>query len=153
MANKLTPSKMRSLYAAIGRFTLTWADVETYLDVLVLKLRQPTERRLPHQLAEKIKFVRTAIQAERAAPYAKDARSLIDEIEALAETRHNYIHGSRIGHSVERSVLSVTLGRLLQPPKKARGKPVYVTAAEIEKTTDHLYELGGKMLDLLDQIV
>ena len=143
---------MQSLYAAVGRFVLTWADVETYLDLLVLKLRQPTVRRLSHQLSEKIEFVRTAIQSESAAPCAKDTRSLIDEIERLAETRHDYIHGSRIGHSIEQSVLSVTLGRLLQPPKKPRRKPVHVTAPEIEKTADHLYDLGGNMLDLLERI-
>jgi hypothetical protein len=152
VTNKLTPSKIRSFHAAIGRFVLTWAEVETYLDLLVLKLRKP-DQKLPHQLAGKIQFIRAALQTERGRGYEKEASKMIDEIEGLADTRHDYVHGSRIGFSVERSVLHVKLGRLLQPTSKPRRKAVQVTAAEIENTTSRLYEVGGELLDLLESMV
>jgi hypothetical protein len=151
MANKLTQKKIDAFHAAIGRFALTWAEVETYLDLLVLKLRKPPKG-VSHQLSAKIKFVRDALKDE-SAPFAKTALRVIAEIEKLADTRHDYIHGGRIGHSVERHTLSMTLGRLLQPRWQDHRPPVRVTAADVEKVTDRLYEIGGELLDLLETLV
>jgi hypothetical protein len=151
MANKLTQKKIGEFHAAIGRFVLTWGEVETYLDLLVLKLRKPSKE-VSHQLSAKIKFVRDALKGE-SAPYAKTTLALIAEIEKLADTRHDYVHGSRIRHSVERHTLSMTLGRLLQPRWQKRRMPVRVTAADVEKVTDRLYEIAGELLDLLEALV
>jgi hypothetical protein len=153
VTNKLSQSKLRAFYAAVGRFVLTWAEVETYLDILVLQLNRGAQRAVPHQLIGKIKFVRNALEPNREEPHAAAALNLVAEIERLSSTRHDFIHGSRLGHSVKRSVLSFKLGRLLQPPDKPRRRPVTVTADEVEKTTDQLYELGGKMLDVLEALV
>jgi hypothetical protein len=131
---------------------MTWAEVETYLDLLVLRLRKPGQT-VPHQLAGKIQFIRAALQSERATGYAKEAGKLIDEIGRLANTRHDYVHGSRISFSVERSALHVKLGRLLQPASKPRRKVVQVTAAEIENAADRLYDIGSELLDLLENMV
>ena len=65
MSTTPTHSQMRSFYAAIGRFVLTWADVENYLDLFVLMTRKPTDHRLPHQLAGKIKFVGIGFNSNR----------------------------------------------------------------------------------------
>jgi hypothetical protein len=150
MATTPTHSELRSFYAAIGRFILMWADVENYLDLFVLMIRKPTDHRLPHQLAGKIKFVRDRLQFEQTAN-APEALKIIDEIDGLANTRHDYIHGGRIGHSIEGAVLFMKLGRWLQPPNRPRRKTVQVSAAEVEEITDRLRELGSKMLDLLER--
>jgi hypothetical protein len=150
MANRFTKKKLDAFYAAIGRFVVTWAEVELYLDLLALKMRRPTED-VSHQLQAKINFVREAFQVENS-PFANEALKLIAEIEGLANTRHDYVHGARIGHSFKRSALSVKLGRLLQPRSKPRKKPVRVTTAEIEVNTDQLYFIGGKLLDLLENL-
>lgn len=152
MANRITQAKLDALYAAIGRFVLTWADVETYLDLLVLKLRTGLQDEMPHQLARKIKFARKRLQSLHI-PAAGVGLHLLEEIEQLADTRHDYIHGARIGHSFRESKLTVTLGRLLQPPSRPRRKPVKMTAQEIEKTTDRLYDIGGEMLDVLEDLI
>jgi hypothetical protein len=151
VANKLTKRKLVSFYAAIGRFVLTWAEVETFLDLLVIVLRGSSQS-LPHQLSGKLRFVRVALQSETAAPYARDVLPLIDEIEALADTRHDYVHGSIIAHAIEQSALTVTMGRLLQPPSKPRRKPVAVTMVQITRTADRLHEIGDQLLDLVDRL-
>jgi hypothetical protein len=151
LANKLTNSKRNAFYAAIGRFVLTWAEVETYLDLLVLKLHHPSDD-VSHQLSAKIKFVRKTLRSE-SVPASANILRVISEIEQLADTRHDYVHGARIKLSFERSVLSITLGRLLQPRSQSRRRPVQVTAAEIEKVSDRLYELGGELLDVLESLV
>lgn len=148
MANRITRAKLDTLYGAIGRFVLTWSEVETYLDLLVLKLRK-SETKLPHLLADKIKFARKLLEPPNTSA-ARNVLSLLQEIEEFSNARHDYIHGARIGHSFRSSKLSVTLGRLLQPQWRQRRKPTKVTAAEIEEMTDRLYDLGGKLLDLLD---
>jgi len=151
VANKLTKSKRDAFYAAIGRFVLTWAEVEVYLDLLVLKLRDPTED-VSHQLSAKIQFIRKTLRSKSTSG-AMNILRLISEIEKLSDTRHDYVQGARIKLSFERSELSVTLGRLLQPRSQLRKNPVRVTATEIEKVTDQLDALGGELLDALETLV
>lgn len=151
MVNRITQAKLDALYVAVGRFVLTWADIEMYLDLLVLKLRK-SQKNIPHQLAPKIKFARRHLEPLNTS-IAQQALRLLKEIEELAETRHDYIHGARIGHAVRNSKLSVTLGRMLQPKSRPRRMPIKVTAAEIEKTTDRLYAIGGELLDVLDGLL
>jgi hypothetical protein len=148
VANKIAKTKIDALYRALGRFILTWAEVELYLDLLVLVLRDG-EKTLPHTLGSKIKFARKNLQPLKSS-HAKVSLRLIGEIEQLANTRHDYIHGARIGFVLSRSELSVTLGRFLQPPSLPRRTPIKVTAANIEETSNRLYAIGGELLDALD---
>ena len=73
---------------------------------------------------------------------------LIDEIQNLSETRHDYVHGAAMEYDVEQFTLSVKMGRLLQPLKKPRRKLIKVTASQIRQISDRLHEIGGELLDL-----
>jgi hypothetical protein len=70
-SEKRTPPRVRKarlipheeFYAAVGRFVLTWADLEVCLDLLLLKARSrhdSTQRKskIPYQFTEKISFIR-----------------------------------------------------------------------------------------------
>jgi hypothetical protein len=93
---KLSRKKIEAYYTALGRFVTVWAEVEQYLDLLVIILAKPD---VPHQLSEKIAIIR------RKLPSASAILLLISDIGALADTRHDYVHGSMIGHTVTRSNL------------------------------------------------
>jgi hypothetical protein len=151
MADKLTARKIEAFHAAIGRFMLTWASVEVGLDLLVIILSRKSTERLkpPHQLNEKLKLIRRETRA-LAATYRVEIVRLLVEIDALSATRHDYVHGAVIGQAIERSILTITMARLLQPPKPPRRKPVKITAAQIVDTSNRLHEIGGRLLDLAD---
>jgi hypothetical protein len=147
MAN-LSKRKIEAYYAAIGRFVTVWAEVGLFLDLLVVILAKPD---LPHQLSGKLSIIRKKLNRSQSA-HAKAILALLDEIEALADTRHDYIHGSVIGQIDTRSELTVTLARLLQPRNRPRRKPAKITAAQIHSTADRLHEIGGELLDLVEEV-
>jgi hypothetical protein len=77
----------------------------------------------------------------------------MDEIDGLADTRHDYVHGSVAGRVIRRSKLTVTLGSLLQPPKKPHRPPVKVTTVQIENLANRLHEIGDELLDLAEAVL
>lgn len=77
---------------------------------------------------------------------------LLDEIEALSDAWHDYVHGSIIGQVGTRSELTVTLARLLQPRSRPRRKPAKITAAQVHHTADRLHEIAWELLDLVDAV-
>jgi hypothetical protein len=49
---------------------------------------------------------------------------------------------------MEQGVITVTLGRLLQPSRRPRRTTVKVTPPEITVISDRIWELAGRVLDL-----
>jgi hypothetical protein len=138
-------------YAAIGRFVLTWAHLEICLDLLLLKIVKTPERRakLPHQLGCKIALIRSEIKG-----LTNDQQisitEVLDKISSYTDTRHDFVHGGMIVELIEQGVITVTLGRLLQPSRRPRRKPVKVTPPEIKMISDRIWELAGRLLDLAE---
>jgi hypothetical protein len=152
---KLSPKE--EFHAAIGRFVLEWAGMEVSLDLLLLAARlsrEATQRtpKLPHQFAEKIALIRSEIK-ELDSAYWAEISVLLDEISSYADTRHDFVHGSIIGHYIEQGVVTATLGRLLQPQRRPRRKPVKVTAREITETSDRIGGFGDRLLDIAEALV
>ncbi len=150
-------ARFKAFYAAIGRFVLSWADLEIGLDLLVLIMRSMEEdhhdKKLPHNLEPKIAFVRCradklkSLNAQRS-----DIIKILDEIASLADTRHAFVHGAVIKSYVERSAISATITRLLQPKNRPRRKPVKVTTAEINKISNSVRALSERLLDMAEAI-
>lgn len=140
--------KLETYYAALGRFVTVWAEVELFLDLLVVILAKP---HLPHQLSGKLSIIRKKLKDSQS-PHSKTILALLDEIEALAETRHDYVHGSIVAQIATRSELMVTLARLLQPRTKPRRKPAKITAAQIHSTANRLHDIGGELLALVEAV-
>lgn len=152
MTNKLTPSKIKAFNAAIGRFVLEWASVEVGIDLLVMILARESEpKELDHEIGRKLKFIERRIQnVTWTATAINETKELIQELRKLVPTRHDYVHGAIIGYALTRSKLTVTLGRLLQPPKGERRKPAKVTETILDATSDRLRKIGDRLLDLAE---
>jgi hypothetical protein len=150
VANRLTGAKLESYYAALGRFVAAWADTETCLDLVVLASRP---RRLFIQLSEKTRFIREVVAPKLSEALAKEALRLMDGIDAIAETRHDFVHGGLVSHTFKRSRLIVTLGRLVQPPRKPRRAPAKVTAVQLKTSAEKVRDLGDLLLDLTQAIL
>jgi hypothetical protein len=146
-------TSLEEFYAAIGRFVLTWADLEVFLDLVLLKTRlrrEASQRKsiLPHQFADKIALIRSETKELGIANHAAIS-NLLDEISRYADTRHDFVHGSIIAHYIDQGIMTATLGRLLQPPRRPRRKPVKVTVPEITEISDRIHGFGDRLLDIV----
>ena len=122
MSSGLTERNFDELHASIGRFVLTWAEVELDLDLLVLiprRLSLRSDIKPRHELSEKIKFIRSEGATN---PRLSAFRSIIEratnEIRLLSDTRLLRCHGAAFKYAIKRHNPNVTMWRLLQPLKK-----------------------------------
>jgi hypothetical protein len=151
-------NKVEALHASLGRFLLAWADLEVGVDLLVLSLRQAMsseqrKARLPHQLAAKIAFLRDRVEVLVEPPKRQNAiKDLLLEVERLAVTRHDFVHGAAIDRRVGKVSATVTVARLLQPDGRPRRPPIRVTTAQINETADRVYALGDRLFDVVQAV-
>jgi hypothetical protein len=144
--------ELHDFYAAVGRFAVKWATLESELDLLILKTRfhqAPADRpaREQHQLSAKIHRARDQFNCLPAlAPMRSGIDSLLDEIERLSPTRHDVVHGA-----VFEGPSSFLLASLLQP-KGPRRPARRVTTKEVEELADEVWALAGRLLDLLEAL-
>jgi hypothetical protein len=143
-----TRRKMEAIYAALGRFVLAWADLESGIDLLFLNLRL----RLPKgeeyykpefQLSAKIKIIRRFLPKLRL-KRGRDAiiADVLVDVELIANTRHEYVHGAMIGRDVEATPATATLSRILTPGGRIQA-PVTVTAKKIRDTARDVRKIAG----------
>ncbi len=146
-----------SFQRAIGRFVLSWADLELRLDLLALTIRlieSPDQRAsaLPHQLKDKLRYVRGKVEAlEALQEHRTGIIEILDQIKDLSDTRHDFVHGAAIEYHTGSST-TVTLARLLQPSIGPRRKPTKVTVGQVNATSDRVRSLGGNLLDFAETI-
>jgi hypothetical protein len=148
---KLTP--YQEFHYAVGRFVVEWAGLELSLDLLLLVTRPKhgAAGKLPHELKGKLKIVKA--QATIISCTHRNAiEQLLEEISGYAHTRHDLVHGAVIGHFLNESGITVTLGRMLQPARQPRRNPVKMTPAEILEISEHIRELGDRLLDLAAKV-
>ena len=151
-------NKVQAFHAALGEFIVLWAQLELGLDLLVLIARDTYARnqrpsKLPHQLSQKIRFIRRATDdlpswdAHRAV-----INTFLDEIEAVAPTRHDFVHGAMIEHHEKRNIMMVTIGRLLQPHNIQGRGSIKVTTTDVAKTANRIRELGDRTFDMAEML-
>ena len=75
---------------------------------------------------------------------------LLPLIESLSDTRHDYVHGAALEYAIDKSILSVTMGRLLQPTKKPRRRTIRVTTSSLARCTNQLQAISDQLLDLAE---
>jgi hypothetical protein len=152
MSNKQSQKKLDDFQASIGRFVLTWAEVELDLDLLLLVVRRLSlrlENEPRHELSEKMKFLRSeGATNPRLIAYRSTIERAIDEIQRLSGTRHDYVRLAAFEYAIRRQILNVTMWRLLQ----GSNKPLKVTTTLVDKTAHQLDVIGGKLLDLAEAI-
>ena len=156
MSNKPTENKIDEFRASIGRFVLTWAELELGPDLLVIIVRRLSLRsdiKHRHELSEKITFLRSEGAANPLlSAYRSIIERVIDEIQLLSDTRHDYVHCVAFKYAIEKQILNIETWGLLQPSKAPRRSPIKVTASLVDKTADQLDVIGGKLLDLAEAI-
>jgi hypothetical protein len=151
MSNKLSEKTIDGFHASIGRFVLTLAEVELGMDLLLIIVRSDIKPR--HELSEKIRFLRSEGATNPIlSAYRSIIERVIDEIESLSNTRHDYVHGASFKYAIEKQILNIATWGLLQPSKAPRRSPIKVTASLVDKTADQLEVIGGKLLDLAEAI-
>jgi hypothetical protein len=146
-------SKLRKrFYEALGKFTATWASMESALDVLtIVAMRYAKNQRQPsHQLEAKLTFIRGHMLPSIPMEHAADLAAVLDRIDALSEDRHELIHGAGLLEVQEGKLLVVTFGRLLQPKNKVRRKPSKVTTEKIEAITSKVDDIWANLLDFAE---
>jgi hypothetical protein len=151
--------KIHEFHAALGRFVLAWTDLEFGLDTLVVetwRLCTPESRpkKFDHQLDKKLKFVRQRVKTTDALkPREPQITLLLDEIDALVATRHDYVHNAALQHRIGKESITVWMGRWLQPENKPRRDPVTVTTKQMDETADKIVGLGTRMDDLIEALI
>lgn len=142
-------------YRSIGRLVVSWSFLEVGIDLLFLKLWNMTGRsRYPnpdHNLSEKIKRCRSLL-SDVSLGCSAELKEILDAADMLKLERHDVVHGSVIGHKVADGTLSVTQARLLQPPKKPRHSPKTRSSIDLDKASDEVDRLHGRLFDLLYEL-
>ncbi|MGA3302794.1 MAG: hypothetical protein ABSC72_05840 [Methylovirgula sp.] len=147
--------KVEAFQLALGRFVLEWSGMEFSLDLLVLaswKLQTPKRAKPPHNLSGKLDAIREVARGEKLASFALAIDGIAREIEAMADERHDYIHGASVQMFEAERPFSVSLGRLLQPRNRPRRRPVKVTAADLNKAANRARSIGDRTLDLAESV-
>lgn len=136
-----------ALYAAIGRLVLSWGLVEAGVDAMVDITRRLEGKNAKHPRALKQKleflaayFANLPIPEDSLAGYA----SLLRRIGALAEIRHDIVHGFAIEHGENTGQVSMV--RLQFVDGKIVKKPVSINTLVILKAAQEANELSGKAL-------
>jgi hypothetical protein len=143
-------NKEQAFHAAVGMFVVSWGDLEHGLDFLVLLIRRSfTARRhqkAPRQLSRKIDFIKERIDS---LADSNKCTNLLDEIEALAETRHDLIHGAAMLRRFDRNKREATFVRLFssyQRPDRT------MTTAEIIGIAERVGRLGDRVWDMVETV-
>jgi hypothetical protein len=145
-------NKEQAFYAAVGTFVISWGDMEYGLNFLAHLIRRlsPVQRsqRVPQQLCRKIDFVKERIDA---LADANEWINLLDQIETIAETRHDLIHGAAIVRRFDRNKpAKVTFDRLF-PSRRQPDRTM--TTEEIIEIAERVGRLGDRVWDMIDGIV
>jgi hypothetical protein len=145
-------SKVQAFHAAVGQFIVAWADLEHGLDFLALLSARASGQpsgNMPHQLSRKICFIRQRVDAiAHLQEHEAGIIALLDEVQALCPTRHDFVHGAAIQH-FGRMSSNVTFTRLLRPRKQELRPETMVSIAEIVKVAERVHKLGNQVWDLL----
>jgi hypothetical protein len=126
--------------------------MEFSLDLLLLASSPEYEyaAKLPHELKEKLKCVKAQIAN---CTHRNAIEQLLGEISDYAQTRHDLVHGAVVAHFIDKSGITVSLGRMLQPARQPWRSPVKMTPAKILEISKHIQRLGDRLLDFAEKLV
>jgi hypothetical protein len=97
-----------AFFSALGRLTISWAQIELGIDLTVTILHyslngQELEREMPWSLKRKLKYMRRCfnglrIHGKAFELLAPTIEALAGEIDAASEFRHDLLHGFALSH-------------------------------------------------------
>ncbi len=144
-------SQDESLYAAIGRFVVTWGllelGVDTMIDFVHVNLQHVVrEPERPRMLKTKIKYLRKHF---RSIPMSDDVsgyyQTLLDKVRESSEFRHDVIHGAVVKHVAGSGEASLV--RLLYTDGDFEQKPIELSTETIQAKNDEAMKLASQLLN------
>ena len=148
-----TSKKDEEFFAAIGRLTISWAQIELGLDCAIdiihrfLGGKQIDPEAPRTSLYRKLNYIRKWVKTAPEPTFRNGVEKLMNDIEGAAETRHDLIHGIIIEQeegSGEAKMVRV-LHRAKQPPEK---KYYEVTTIQILQAAVDAGKLGTRSLKM-----
>ncbi len=144
-------------FAAIGRLTISWAQLESGIDLTVLMLHhnlngRQFQREIPWTLSRKLRYIRKCFNGLKATHgkafelLAPAIEKLTAEIEAASEFRHDLLHGFALDHTEGAS--EVEMYRLLRGDVPYARKKFTVSTAQILEQAGLAVKLGGRAIKL-----
>jgi hypothetical protein len=144
------------LFSAIGRLTLSWAQIELGLDLTVLILHHnlsgnEIESEMPWSLKRKLKYIRRFFNrlkthGEAFELIAPVVEALVVEINSASEFRHDLVHGFAL-ECVEGSG-EITMARLYRGRKPYERKEFKVSSLQILDQAARAGKLAGRVIKL-----
>ena len=154
-----TTKEDEEFFAAIGRLTISWAQIELGLDCTVNIIHQflngkTIDPKAPRtSLYRKTRYIRKWIKTlpesitTGAAIFVEAAPRLMDQIDAAAEKRHDLIHGVVIKH--EEGSGEADMARLIHSATKPIERKYFtVTTTQILQQAVDAGKLGHRSLFL-----
>jgi hypothetical protein len=148
-----TSKEDEEFFAAIGRLTISWAQIELGLDCAIDIIHrflggQEIDPETPRtSLYRKMKYIRRWAKTVPEPTFRNSIPDLMDAIESAAEARHDIIHGAVIEQ--EENTGEAKMVRLIHSAMKPVDKRYYnVTTVEIMRAAVEAGKLGGRSLAL-----
>ena len=152
-----TSKEDEEFFGAIGRLTISWVHLELGLDCMVEILYRgfkgnTIEAEMPRNLQRKITFLRAAFQKLPIGTRAVEGYlTLLNRIQAAAQTRHDIIHGVNI-EQAERSGEATMVRAIRCRNGVIKKRRFHVTTLDILKAAREAQDLGGTVLQWVDEV-
>jgi hypothetical protein len=148
-----TSKEDQEFFAAIGRLTISWAQIELGLDCAIdiihrfLGGKQIDPEAPRTSLSRKLNYIRKWAKTSPEPTFRDAVQKLMNDIEAAAEARHDLIHGIIIEQ--EEGSGEAKMVRLLHRAARPPGKKYYeVTTVQILRAAVAAGKLGGRSLKM-----
>jgi hypothetical protein len=148
-----TSKENEEFFAAIGRLTISWAQIELGLDCSIDIIHrflggQKIAREAPRtSLYRKIEYIRKWAKTIPEPTFRSAVPALLDRIETAAEIRHDLIHGIIVKQ--EEGTGEAEMVRLIHSATKPVDKKYYkVTTVQILRAAVAAGKLGGRSLQM-----
>lgn len=154
---QFTSKTDEEFFGAIGRLTISWAQLEVGLDSMVRIIYygfkgSKIEAEVPRNLKRKIRFLRAAFKTLPIGKTAIDGYlNFLDRVQSAAETRHDIIHGvviEQVEGSGEATLIRMIKGRngaVKEKKRKFTTRAILQAALEAQR-------LGGLILSAANQL-
>lgn len=141
--------------ASVGTFILSWAELELWVDLIVLKISHLVTKpsgNLKHQWSEKFQFVNKHSHLIQDQVLSNKLRQQMLKANKLVDDRHDFIHAAAVERIIRKNSLNVTFARLLQPNKKDRRLPRQVSAEDIDNLTNKIQQVVDELVEIASSL-
>jgi hypothetical protein len=144
-------------FAAVGRYTISWAFLETAIDHMVFASHtwaggNEIEPEMPWAIDRKIKFLRKSFKRLPGfQPFAVEGEMILNDAKKASDNRHDIIHGVITDHPEDATIVKMV--RLMREKSGRSFKEYHVSTGGIEREAVDTNLLGNHALKLARRIV